>query len=71
MLKIKSELNFLSYRLRDKDSHIEYLKQIANENEIEKHDMKIIVEETLAKHINNDANMYESEKMRVELQEEY
>jgi hypothetical protein len=33
--------------------------------------MRLIVEETLAKHINNEANMYESECKRVEIQDEY
>jgi len=40
------------YRLREKDSRVEFLRQIINENELEKQEMKIIVEETLAKYSN-------------------
>lgn len=42
-----------------------------NENELEKHEMKIVVEETLGKHKNCEGGLYESEQARIMLQQEY
>jgi hypothetical protein len=37
------------------------LKQALNESDLEKQEMKIIVEETLAKHSNQEGTIFESE----------
>ena len=57
--------------MREKDSRIDYLKEIINEGELEKQEMKIIVQETLAKKSNTETTVFESEKKRVALQTEY
>lgn len=59
------------YRLRDQDARIAYLQHMINESDLEKQEMKIIVEETLSKHSNHESSVYESEKKRIALQNEY
>ena len=57
----------LSYRVRQMQLKMQKMENQMNENEVEKHEMKLIVEETLAKYKNNEGNIYESEVKRVEL----
>jgi hypothetical protein len=42
-----------------------------NENELEKHEMKLIVEETLSKYRGSESSIFESESKRIALQKEY
>ena len=42
-----------------------------DENELEKHEMKLVVEETLAKYKDCEGSIFESEQQRIALQKEY
>ena len=47
------------------------LKQALQESELEKQEMKIIVDETLSKYSNQESTVFESEQKRIALQNEY
>ena len=50
---------------------IDELKQALEESELEKQEMKIIVDETLSKYSNQESTVFESEQKRIALQNEY
>jgi hypothetical protein len=57
--------------LRDQESRIEYLRTLADEQALEKQQMKLVVEETLAKYRGHESSIFESESKRIELQKLY
>jgi hypothetical protein len=57
--------------LREKDSRIDYLRSILQENELEKQEMKLALEEAQSKTVDTKDNILESEMKRVALQREY
>lgn len=59
------------YSLREKDSRIDYLRATAHESELEKQQMKLLVEETLSKNKGQEGSILESEQKRVQLQRDY
>lgn len=50
---------------------IDQLKLALNENELEKQEMRMIVDETLAKYSGQESTIFESEQKRMSLQNEY
>jgi ethanolamine utilization protein EutQ (cupin superfamily) len=51
--------------LRDKDGRIDYLKQIIDETELEKHQMNMVIQEKQSKFKGNESTIFESEEKRV------
>jgi hypothetical protein len=47
--------------VREKEQRINYLRQMVNENELEKQEMRLQVEETLSKYRGSEGSIYESE----------
>jgi len=48
-------------RLREKDSRIDYLRSIVHENELEKQEMKLQLEENMSKGKGSEGSVFESE----------
>ncbi|CDW76691.1 gas2 domain containing protein [Stylonychia lemnae] len=69
--ELRNIINAKDVQLREKDQEIDYLRRLLSENELEKQEMKVVVEETLAKYTMEESSVFESETKRTLLQIEY